>query len=401
MAKTPYLIQQGRTWWFSRAVPRQLQEKIGKKLWRERLGHDLGEARREVIRCLAKTDQEIELAQLPTEEERRARRQELLHQQLQGLDPEEIFDHPRFYGSPEFSKFLSVLPRTSGKTAAEILDLAVDLKNPAAGTVKEYRASLEKFQTHYGSEYLLGADKEAATAFRNDLLSRYKISTAKKTIRYLSGLWEVCVDEQWTDANPWKGILKHVRDDTHRGPIEVPEGSWEVVPTLPPRHQALFWLIAYSGVRIQEALGLRGKDLDLKAGVIQIASHEKRGIGNGIKNENSIRSIPIDPRLRPWMELVATSNELVFPEFLSGSGNWNTPSFWQKRLRCSPHKLRHEVATQLRGKNVNEQTIADLLGHSVKTVTGGYGQTTTEAMSRALALLKWPIKHDEQSGRRK
>ena len=41
MAKTPYLIKQGKTWWFSRAVPRPLQEQIGKKLWRIRLGHDL------------------------------------------------------------------------------------------------------------------------------------------------------------------------------------------------------------------------------------------------------------------------------------------------------------------------------------------------------------------------
>lgn len=390
MAKTPYLIQQGKTWWFSRAVPRSLQQKIGKKLWRVRLGHDLAEARRGLINCLAKTDLEIELAELPSDDDRSARRQELLHRELQGLEPEEIFDHPRFKGSPELAKFLSVLPRTSGKTAADILELVVGLKNPATGTIKEYRGCLEKFQTHYGSEYLLGAGKEAATDFRSHLLSHYKTSTAKKTIRYLSGIWEVCVDEQWTGSNPWKGILKHVRDDVTNGPIEVPEHVWTVVPMLPPRHQALFWMIAYSGMRIQEALGLRGEDLDVKGGLIHIASHKRRGLGNGIKNENSIRTLPIDQRLMPWMKSVATSNELVFPEFLSPTGKWNTPSFWQKRLKCSPHKIRHEVATQLRESNVNEQTISDLLGHSVKTVTGRYGQTTTEAMSRALSCLSWP-----------
>ena len=81
---------------------------------------------------------------------------------------------------------------------------------------------------------------------------------------------------------------------------------------------------------------------------------------------------------------------LCFPEFLSAAGNWNTPSFWQQRLKCSPHKLRHELATQLREKDVNEQTISDLLGYSVKTITGQYGKTTREAMSKALAQLKWP-----------
>jgi len=392
VAKTPYLILQGKTWWFSRAVPRPLQTAIGKKLWRIRLGHDLVDARKQAISCLAKTDQEIELAKLPTARDRYARRKELRYQQLQGLPAEEIFHDPLFSGSDDDAEALSELPKTSGKTVDDIVDLVVQLKSPAAGTIKEYKGSLEKFRTHYGNDFVLGSSKEDATAFRTHLLSRYKTSTAKKTIRYLSGLWEVCVDEQWTGSNPWKGILKHVRDDTPKKRAAMPEAICAGVIALPPRNQALFWLIAYSGMRIQEALGLRGEDLDLKSGLIHIASHEKRGLGNGIKNTNSIRSIPIDERLSPWVKLIGTKEELVFPEFLSAAGNWNTPSFWQQRLKCSPHKLRHAIATQLREQNVNEQTIADLLGHSVQTVTGQYGQTTLKAIRQALRLLKWPTK---------
>ena len=392
MAKTPYLIQQGKTWWFSRAVPRPLQTVIGKKLWRIRLGHDLADARKQAISCLTSTDQEIEIAKLPTARDRQARRRELHYQELQGMPAEEIFHDPSFMGSPDEADALSELPKSSGKTVEDIVELVVQLKSPAAGTIKEYKGSLEKFRTHYGNDFVLGSGKEDATAFRTHLLSRYKTSTAKKTIRYLSGLWEVCVDEQWTGSNPWKGILKHVRDDTPKKRAEMPEAICAGVVALPPRNQALFWLIAYSGMRIQEALGLRGKDLDQKAGLIHIASHPKRGLGNGIKNTNSIRSIPIDDRLIPWVKLISTEDELVFPEFLSAAGNWNTPSFWQQRLKCSPHKVRHAIATQLREKNVNEQTIADLLGHSVQTVTGQYGQTTIKAIRQALRLLKWPVK---------
>jgi len=185
-------------------VPRPLQEQIGKKLWRIRLGHDLAEARRQAISCLATTDKEIELAKLPTAAERFARRQELLHIELQGLSAQEIWDHPKFFGSDDEAEALSVLPRTSGKTPSDIVELVVSLKKPAAGTVKEYKGALEKFRLHYGRDYVLGASKDDATAFRAELLSRYKTSTAKKTIRYLSGLWEVCVDEEWTDSNPWK-----------------------------------------------------------------------------------------------------------------------------------------------------------------------------------------------------
>ena len=181
-----------------------------------------------------------------------------------------------------------------------------------------------------------------------------------------------------------------MRDEVSTEQKTVPESVWAVVSTLRERQQALFWLLAFSGMRIQEALGLRGQDLDISTGVIHISSHERRGLGNGIKNANSIRTIPIDKRLRPWAELLGTAEELVFPEYLSSTGNWNTPSFWQQRLKCSPHKLRHAVATQLRERDVNEQVISDLLGHSIKTMTGRYGQTTLEAKAKALQKIEWP-----------
>ena len=128
MAKTPYLIQQGKTWWFSRAVPRPLQKVVGKKLWRIRLGHDLADARKQAISCLTSTDQDIELAKLPTAEDRYARRNELHYQELQGMPAEETFHEPMFIGSPDEAEALSDLPKTSAKTVDDIVDLVVQLK---------------------------------------------------------------------------------------------------------------------------------------------------------------------------------------------------------------------------------------------------------------------------------
>ena len=121
---------------------------VGKKIWRIRLGHDLADARKQAIRCLDSTDQEIELAKLPTAKERQARRRELHYQGLQGLPAEEIFHEPRFMGSPDEAEALSKLPKNYGKTVDDIIDLVVQLKCPAAGTTKEYKGSLEKFRTH-------------------------------------------------------------------------------------------------------------------------------------------------------------------------------------------------------------------------------------------------------------
>ena len=45
-------------------------------------------------------------------------------------------------GSPDEAEALSDLPKSSGKTVEDIFDLVVQLKSPAAGTIKEYRGSL-------------------------------------------------------------------------------------------------------------------------------------------------------------------------------------------------------------------------------------------------------------------
>ena len=74
-------------------------------------------------------------------------------------------------------------------------------------------------------------------------------------------------------------------------------------------------------------------------------------------------------------KLVNTEEELVFPEFLSTAGYWNTPSFWQ----------------QLCEMNVNEEMIADCLSYWVQTVISQFGQTTLKAVRRALRFLQWPI----------
>ena len=54
------------------------------------------------------------------------------------------------------------------------------------------------------------------------------------------------------------------------------------------------------------------------------------------------------------------------------------------------HDLRRTFATELRGRQVHEYDIADLLGHTIQSVTGTYARSTPEALEDAVNRLTEP-----------
>jgi integrase len=54
------------------------------------------------------------------------------------------------------------------------------------------------------------------------------------------------------------------------------------------------------------------------------------------------------------------------------------------------HDLRRTFATELRGRQVHEYDIADLLGHTIQSVTGTSARSTPEALEDAVNRLSEP-----------
>ncbi len=54
------------------------------------------------------------------------------------------------------------------------------------------------------------------------------------------------------------------------------------------------------------------------------------------------------------------------------------------------HDLRRTFATELRGRQVHEYDISDLLGHTIQSVTGTYARSTPEALEEAVKRLVEP-----------
>jgi integrase len=109
-------------------------------------------------------------------------------------------------------------------------------------------------------------------------------------------------------------LLRHLRS-------RADSGSWPEW-----RLYALVSLLAYCGLRRDEALFLRVEDLDLRAGIIWLAPHHRREL----KTDDSEAPVPIPPELAPileaWLPLVDEvdqADELyVFPG-VRGHGAWS------------------------------------------------------------------------------
>ena len=79
----------------------------------------------------------------------------------------------------------------------------------------------------------------------------------------------------------------------------------------------------------------------------------------------------------------------AFPGFYSERmQRWGAGLGWSRRIGMTPKDLRDQVATILRGNNVNERVLGSILGHTPKNSTGLYGSVPMEAKLEALLLVR-------------
>lgn len=170
-------------------------------------------------------------------------------------------------------------------------------------------------------------------------------------------------------------------------------------------HEALFGLLAVSGMRIGEALGLDRDDVELTHGVITIRQ---------AKFDRS-RLVPLHPTTTAALRAYANERDRLSPAplsaafFLSTTGTRLDRSAVAKTLReitiamglrtatvrPTPHQLRHSFAVhtlidwQRSGVSIDEHitTLSTYLGHVAPADTYWYLSAAPELMARAAERL--------------
>jgi len=402
MALGPYLKRiPGRSGiYFQRAVPRSLQDKLGKKTWQWKAGDTAIDARRAVQAFLVRTDAEIADATGTINEGLLARVDGTpvigVQQQLdeQGLTPQDLY--PRH--TPEDAHKLverqsrreQGLPY-AGRTWDDLLKLCIRLKEPAPATSAEWQRRLVELQTITGKSDPTQITADDARKYRDHQLATVANTTLKTRVRYLRAMYEVIVAEEWINTNPFDVIkLRFIKGTSKKKEVVRLDKIDELVKggRLSNPHRYLYWIMRFTGTHLSEAAGITYKDIDLKNGVLNIHENELRPL----KNKYRERELPILDELKEVLSSIDIAGHSpdahVFPGFYDKRyQRWGLGIRWDRRIGVSPKACRDCVATTLRDADVNERVLGAILGHTPKNSTGLYGSVSMEAKLKALKNL--------------
>jgi integrase/recombinase XerD len=213
-------------------------------------------------------------------------------------------------------------------------------------------------------------------------------------------------------SGSWRPFLAHLgsEGDKHRRTIKL-KTSRRLPRTLSPESVAavlgacdrlrdgfLMALLAGTGMRIGEALGLRHEDIDAAGTLIRIRLRDN---SNGARVKGGQREIPVAASLiRLYTDYLFEEYgdldcDYVFVNLWGGTAGtpwryWNVTDL-VSRLRArsgvefTVHMLRHTYATDLLRRGVPAEVVQKLLGHaSVTTTTGTYAHLEVEDLRRVL-----------------
>ncbi len=250
-------------------------------------------------------------------------------------------------------------------------------------TLTEYRRDLDRAIAFLGKHRLASLTTKHVREFEGSLRAEgLKSGTRRRILAPLKACLAQAVEDGDLRTNPTAGVRLVVADQSN--------GEAEPVKTLTQdelnrlvKHVGDGWhglmvrLMAQTGIRIGEALGLRWQDVDTLTGRIHIRQRVRAASVNAPKSENGKREVPLSEALgrdltAHWMESPFSKPEdLVFPtatgkpQHATNLYRWFTPAAERAGVPWAGfHTLRHTAASRwLMSGKVTIAQVSRLLGH--------------------------------------
>lgn len=273
-------------------------------------------------------------------------------------------------------------------------------------TVSAYKSDLRCFMKHW-NRLELPTQVEAITTkmVRQAVISMheeraYKASSLNRRIDTIRSLFRFAVEQDYIDTSPAekikppkvpKALPVYLQEDELLRLLNTPERRhWQHWR----RDKAILYLLAFTGLRRCELLGLKWEDIRFDCKSIRV-------MGKGQQE----RILPMNDLLAEVLWEYLQSQLPVKPDqplFMNRRGRPMTRTNLQdlfKRYvkaacldaeKITPHKLRHTFATMLLARGTDLRTIQELLGHRELSSTQIYTHTSSARKSRAVAALLLP-----------
>ncbi len=236
-----------------------------------------------------------------------------------------------------------------------------------------------------------------------DSLSDKQLSPASinKAYRYLKNLLNKAVSNEEIDRTPCHDL--DVPSGTRRTVSDILrlEEVQKVLEVADESLRPLVAVLAYGGLRIGEALGLRWKDIDFEARCIRIEeTWTKNNTWSTPKSSAGRRAVPMTPRLGAILNDAYNKSGCPSPETVIFSGDGKRPydrsnvrRKFNKALNKAGvrhvriHDCRHTYSTNMLACGCSIKALQNALGHSTATLTLDtyshyFAESAAEAVSR-------------------
>jgi len=308
-----------------------------------------------------------------------------------------------------------------GKELARFLEIAGDKRivDVSKEEILRYRQTLERLPARMGT-YFPGQSVAQVLA-RNSDKPRMAPASIDKALSHVHNLFAFAETMEWFEngRNPVTGMNVSGKKNTKRA-ARTALTDEDIATIFNEGYRSAtegagrtdrFWiplLCLYTGARLNEMAQLQVSDVVTEQGIPAISINEEDE-GKSVKTGAAQRIVPIHTQLAGlgFHEFIERSreagNERLFPMLnRTSNGYGGAISSWYGRWRRRAgvndsrkvfHSLRNTVITRLKAADVQEATIAEIVGHENENITTGRYGGKLEMPKLAEAIEKLDLRH--------
>ena len=284
---------------------------------------------------------------------------------------------------------------------SELWDAYLKDEQRTAKWIKKHKMYFDRFIQIVGDLPVETLSIEIARSYRDEReLLKLKSETIQKEIKFIKAVLNKGMRELGINTrNPFDGVRANRlgKDSVKRETLNTAElkGVIAACKVKGDDLALILLLVAFTGARLGEIIGLRLQDIRLtgKFPSIQIREYGQRTL----KTSNSARELPLHPLVLPLLKLqykavVKEKKKVLFPRYADGKSmpsSDTASATLNKRLKnlvtdkhITNHCFRHTLEDRMRNVDITKDRRDEFLGHAKQDSGDNYGE------GRALELKK-------------
>lgn len=260
-------------------------------------------------------------------------------------------------------------------------------------TQRWWRVALHEVNAHLGDRQWRKIRPADVRYLQSELLKSLSPQSANLYVLFLRQAYRQAYLDGEIAKNPCESV-RTLKESVQRYEVLTPEEVKRLCEVEGQKGD-LWFLLATTGMRIGEALGLTRRDIDLDAGTIKIErtrlTVEGKTYTNPPKSRRGNRTITLDAaQLERIRGLMSRS-----PDVALFRSSHSTVLGWWKAVRrqiglppqCRMHDLRHTAATLMLQRGVPIPTVARVLGDKETTILNTYAHCLPSNEAEAISAL--------------